>query len=668
MSNSAQFVLESYSSILNAISKEGIHYSDGPSHGDISFQISTKIGSPELPLPYFSDKLYESLCVKVSEILRNEPTLIQLQSPIVIIGDLHGSLLDFLRIITYFEFNSSNCFLFLGDFVDRGQFSLEILTILYSLKILYPKRFYLIRGNHEFENICSTYGFKEEIRMKTFDNLFNKNSNSSNTQDSNLSEPNDSVFSSFLSSFSWLPLAAVIDDEIFCVHGGISPYLTSLGKLSKIERPITNYTTLPLIEDMMWADVSKNNKHDSYIANTRGTGTVFSETQLDHFFKITGISSVVRGHQFIDCGVEYLFNSKLVTVFSASSYRIQKGKPKNKCGALVIGNLPTRPMRRESFDSSSYDSDQFDSVIDSPSIISCDSNSAYDNSDTCLAPEPRYSYMSSRHNLNLSIPPKPLSHEAPVPRPFSSRIPNIAKPNEKYVIDNSDNDDYGNCSGIRVKSILESCGCKKNGSSQHGGHVSVTRSNSLASSQRSQMCETIQKLQSLYRSNNSLSSHGSVGNISALDNFLNNEPNIKNTQFNRTCPLSLSNTDKFIARKKAKSVYISPSNQNQCLTPRRTNSVSSSYSMPMEIPTLSNDAADLDMQEFVFDSVDPLKFEEVNYVEKSRPNAPLCMKIMSNEQKRYGYARRRAVKSVEFVTGRVQKNVRREENSVLTEK
>ncbi|KAK8898675.1 hypothetical protein M9Y10_000967 [Tritrichomonas musculus] len=141
MSNSAQFVLESYSSILNAISKEGIHYSDGPSHGDISFQISSKIGSPELPLPYFSDKLYESLCVKVSEILRNEPTLIQLQSPIVIIGDLHGSLLDFLRIITYFEFNSSNCFLFLGDFVDRGQFSLEILTILYSLKILYPKDF-----------------------------------------------------------------------------------------------------------------------------------------------------------------------------------------------------------------------------------------------------------------------------------------------------------------------------------------------------------------------------------------------------------------------------------------------------------------------------------------------------------------------------------------------
>lgn len=643
MASSAQFVLESYSTIFNALSKEGSHYSDSSSYGQISFQINSKIGSPDLPLPFFNDKLYENICSKVMEIMRNEPTLLILPAPIVIIGDLHGSLLDFLRIIIYFEFNSNNTFLFLGDFVDRGQFSLEILTILYSLKILYPKRFFLIRGNHEFENICSNYGFKEEIKMKSYNNIFNKNS----TQESGNSD--EVVFKHFINTFLWMPLAAIIDDEIFCVHGGISPYLTNLSKLTKIERPISNYTTLPLIEDIMWADVSKNTKHDSYIANTRGTGTVFSETQLDHFFRQTGCKSVVRGHQFIDCGVEFLFNKKLVTLFSASNYNVQKGKPKNKCGALVIGVLPSRPVRRESFDSSLFDSESYESVLESPSIISCDQNDDLEN------PEPRSSFISKYKNLNITT--KPISHEAPIiQRAISPRIPAIAKPNEKFVIE----DNCKSSRGTRAKSILDCCNAR-NSNSQYIGLSPFTRSNSMAQTQKKQILEQIPKI-SIFNSTNALSSHGSVGNLSSYDNFLNNEGSSNDSySIQRACPIAsnFNNPNERIqVRKKSKSVFISQSRlQSQCLTPRRSNGINLSHSMPLELPQITELSPELAMQEFIFDSLDPLKFEEVNYVEKSRQNnSPLCMKIMVNEQKRMGFSRRRPVKSVEFVTGRAQKN------------
>lgn len=650
MTSSAQFVLESYSSIINAISKEGSHYSDGPSHGNISFPINSKIGSAELPLPYFTDKFYENLCNKVTEIMKNEPTLLLLPAPIVVVGDLHGSLLDFLRIIIYFEYNSNNTFLFLGDFVDRGQFSLEILTILYSLKILYPKRFYFIRGNHEFENICSNYGFKEEIKMKSYDNIFNKG----NCQDSNIinNSDNDSVFQIFINTFLYMPLAAVIDDEIFCVHGGISPYLTNLGKLSKIERPISNYTTLPLIEDIMWADVSKTIKHDSYITNTRGTGTVFSETQLDHFFRLTGLKSVVRGHQYIDCGVEFLFNKKLVTLFTASSYNVQKGKPKNKCGALVIGSLPSRPVRRESYDSSSFDSESFESTLESPSIISYEQNEEFESQ------EPKSNFTPIIANLNFKQ--SQMSYEAPIiQRTLSPRIPAIAKPNEKFVID----DNNSAVKRKRTKSILDIR--KANCNSQFASTTPFTRASSIANSQKTKIIDQIPKLN--FYNSNTLSSHCSVGNLSSFDNFLNSE---NNNSHQKVCPLapcinSSNNSNPQDKRKKAKSVFITPSiQQNQCLTPRRSNGISCSHSMPLDIPALTELSPELAMQEFIFDSLDPLKFEEVNYVEKSRHNAPLCMKLAS-EQKRIGYPRRRNFKSVEFVTsGRYQTNSRRDEPAV----
>ncbi|OHT07084.1 putative serine/threonine-protein phosphatase C23G10.1 [Tritrichomonas foetus] len=332
--NIADYVLEFFGSIFT------------PSFAEIQHIIGTE----GLPIPIMPKKSYTKLCTEITNILKKEASLLEISGQVVVVGDLHGSFLDFVRILKEYDFDQNkNIFLFLGDYVDRGNFSLEILTVLYALKVKNPHRYYLIRGNHEFEQVCSDYGFKEEINSKKFEafNVQNdqaesdsgseKSSNSSNNDKKGInSEYNEDVFKSFLKSFSYLPLAAVVNNKIFCVHGGLSPYLTNLNIITKLQRPIQSYSKHPILEDMVWADLSST-KLGSFITNSRGSGITFSETQLHNFLKATGLKAVVRGHQFITSGVEYLFDKKFVTVFSASFYKRKKKQPiPNKVGVLII--------------------------------------------------------------------------------------------------------------------------------------------------------------------------------------------------------------------------------------------------------------------------------------------------------------------------------------------
>ena len=103
-----------------------------------------------------------TLCLQAQTIFSKEDIILDLDGDVIVAGDIHGSLHDLLRIINYNNVNH-NKIVFLGDYVDRGNFSLECITLLFALKVLFPKNYYLIRGNHEFDSICSQYGFKEEI-------------------------------------------------------------------------------------------------------------------------------------------------------------------------------------------------------------------------------------------------------------------------------------------------------------------------------------------------------------------------------------------------------------------------------------------------------------------------------------------------------------------------
>ena len=114
------------------------------------------------PIPSFDEQLLINLCKDTIEVLSCENNVLEIDGDTFIVGDIHGSYHDLLRILNYIDSHNSKV-VFLGDYIDRGCFSLECITLLFALKIMHPNKYYLLRGNHEFDSMCSIYGFKKEI-------------------------------------------------------------------------------------------------------------------------------------------------------------------------------------------------------------------------------------------------------------------------------------------------------------------------------------------------------------------------------------------------------------------------------------------------------------------------------------------------------------------------
>ena len=132
--------------------------------------------------------------------------LLRLKAPLVVGTDIHGQYYDLLRFMNETGYPPETNYLFLGDYVDRGQQSIETLCLLFAYKIKYPECVFLLRGNHECENISKIYGFYEECRRRYSIKLWRE----------------------FISVFNILPVSALIEDKILCMHGGISPDLKKL--------------------------------------------------------------------------------------------------------------------------------------------------------------------------------------------------------------------------------------------------------------------------------------------------------------------------------------------------------------------------------------------------------------------------------------------------------
>jgi hypothetical protein len=170
-------------------------------------QITPSIRFEEL----VSADLLLDLCDSVYSFLSAEPVLLRLSAPIVIVGDIHGNIPDLLRIFEECGYPPHQKYLFLGDYIDRGLHSIEVITLLFALKCKFPEHIYLLRGNHETFNISSVYGFSKECKKRF----------------------SDVVFTEFNSVFECLPIAAVVGRALFCVHGGISPALKSAGSADR---------------------------------------------------------------------------------------------------------------------------------------------------------------------------------------------------------------------------------------------------------------------------------------------------------------------------------------------------------------------------------------------------------------------------------------------------
>lgn len=236
------------------------------------------------------------LCSMSRSILLEQPTLLELEAPIKICGDIHGQYSDLLRLFEYGGFPPESSYLFLGDYVDRGKQSIECITLLLCYKILYPDTFYILRGNHECSNINRIYGFYDECKRRY----------------------NIKIWKVFCDVFNCLPICALIDEKILGMHGGLSPELYNIEEqIINIERPC-DIPDVGLLCDILWSDPSDT--HHGWHDNDRGVSYTFGKDIVINFIEEHDLDLIVRAHQVVQDGYEFFAGRRLVTIFSAPNY------------------------------------------------------------------------------------------------------------------------------------------------------------------------------------------------------------------------------------------------------------------------------------------------------------------------------------------------------------
>lgn len=242
--------------------------------------------------------------------MSNEPNLLRLQDPITIVGDIHGQYYDFLKLLEVGGNPDNTQFLFLGDYVDRGSFSIEVLLHLYALKINFPNKIWLIRGNHECRQMTSFFNFRDECEYK-YDMV---------------------VYYAFMESFDTLPLSAVINGKFLAVHGGLSPQLVLLNQICSFTR-FQEPPRSGIFCDILWADPIDEDKEEhtiqteSFFPNDiRGCSYFFGYNAATTFLEKNGLLSIIRAHEAQLEGYKmHQTNLKtgfpiVITIFSAPNY------------------------------------------------------------------------------------------------------------------------------------------------------------------------------------------------------------------------------------------------------------------------------------------------------------------------------------------------------------
>lgn len=265
-------------------------------------------------------------CVEVSyiiersiSVLKQEQNVLKLDPPFTICGDIHGQFNDFKQMFFLGGLPPYTRYLFLGDYVDRGDKGLEVFLILCLFKLKYPENFYLIRGNHESINITRIYGFYQELLVKYH---------------------TETVYNQFGRLFESLPIAALIGGKIFCVHGGLSPYCKTIDEIQNLNR----FSEIPVsgaLNDLLWSDPSLD--AGDFTDSERNTGHRFGSKATDRFCSANNIKMIIRAHQMMMDGCKYCHNDKVLTIFSAPNY---EGISNNKGGfAICDENLNIELVR-----------------------------------------------------------------------------------------------------------------------------------------------------------------------------------------------------------------------------------------------------------------------------------------------------------------------------------
>ncbi|KAJ3102119.1 3',5'-cyclic-nucleotide phosphodiesterase (PDEase) (3':5'-CNP) [Phlyctochytrium planicorne] len=245
---------------------------------------------------------------KGTEILKKEPNLLEVDAPVTVCGDVHGQYFDLMKLFEVGGDPASTRYLFLGDYVDRGYFSIECVLYLWSLKIWYPETLFLLRGNHECRHLTDYFTFKLECKHKY----------------------SEKVYEACLESFCALPLAAVMNRQFLCIHGGLSPELNTLDDLKNVNR-FREPPTHGLMCDILWADpledFGQERTNEFFVHNgVRGCSYFFSYHAACAFLERNNLLSIIRAHEAQDAGYRMYRKTKttgfpsVITIFSAPNY------------------------------------------------------------------------------------------------------------------------------------------------------------------------------------------------------------------------------------------------------------------------------------------------------------------------------------------------------------
>ena len=278
-----------------------------------------------------------ALTKQCMEIVAKQPNILKVSAPVKVFGDIHGQYIDLMNFFNKWGSPSegpngdiiSNDYLFLGDYVDRGNLSLETICLLMALKVKYPEQIHLIRGNHEDILINSGFGFQEECEVRLNDE----------------SENDDSLFSLINNFFEYLPFAAIIEDKILCVHGGIGANVKKLSDINNIPRPFdviheAETKDQKLAMDLLWSDPTDNDDELGIQPNVQrdsnqlGYIVKYGPDVVKKFLKDNNLSHIIRGHECVLDGFERFAGGLLLTVFSATDYCGRHGN----AGAMLVIN------------------------------------------------------------------------------------------------------------------------------------------------------------------------------------------------------------------------------------------------------------------------------------------------------------------------------------------
>lgn len=238
----------------------------------------------------------KKLCIHVKNILMEESNVVYVRSPVKICGDIHGQFYDLLELFRSGGEIPDTNYIFMGDFVDRGHNSVETFELLLCYKALRPDCITLLRGNHESRQITQVYGFYEEC-VKKYGNA--------------------NPWKYCVEVFDYLNLAAIIDNRIFCVHGGLSPMLRTIDQIQVLER-LQEIPHQGAYCDLMWSDPEDI---PGWAVSPRGAGYLFGYEATNEFNHNNEIELVCRAHQLVMEGFKYHFPQRnLVTVWSAPNY------------------------------------------------------------------------------------------------------------------------------------------------------------------------------------------------------------------------------------------------------------------------------------------------------------------------------------------------------------